>query len=164
MGTISGTATDDGESSSGGTSVGGTAESTGGGGDEQELCEATGGVWDPTACGHYVCGFPQDCQAVIPGCDCGIYDNFEVKVGCFPGAECEPMEFPCGEATCLAGAEYCDVTLPGPKGPTIYDCADVPKACAEDYTCACLDAAGLVEPGECVQGADLGITVTVAKP
>lgn len=163
MGTISGTATDAGESSAGGTSVGET-ESTGGTGDEQELCEATGGVWDPTACGHHTCGLPQDCEAVIPGCDCGIYDIFQPKVGCFPAVKCEPFDFPCGDATCLAGAEYCDVTLPGPKGPTIYECADVPKACAKDYTCDCLDDEGLVEPGDCVQGEDLGITVTVAKP
>jgi len=141
-----------------------TTGSTGGFGDEQDLCEATGGIWDPGTCGHYACGFPQDCAAVIPGCDCGIFDTFQPKVGCFPSPECEPAEFPCGESTCLAGAEYCDVTFPGPKGPTIYECADVPKACADDYTCGCLDAEGLVEPGECVQGEDLGITVTTAKP
>ncbi len=159
--TISGTATDAGESSSGDTS--GTAESSGGSGGDQELCESTGGVWDPAACGHYVCGLPQECQAVIPGCDCGLSNNFEVKVGCFPAADCAPVEFACGESTCSAPAEYCDVYMPGVKGaPITYDCASTPEECEVDYTCDCLTE-GLDElKTDCTVADDLSITVTVA--
>jgi hypothetical protein len=43
---------------------------------EQELCEATGGTWDPDSCGHYHCGRFPDCDAIVPGCDCGAGRNW----------------------------------------------------------------------------------------
>ena len=55
---------------------------------ERLLCETTGGIWDPQACGHYHCGVPQDCQAIIPGCDCGPSSNFQPGLGCQPDPAC----------------------------------------------------------------------------
>lgn len=150
------------------TLVSGTESSTGSdtdGGEAEELCVASGGGWEPEACGDYVCGLPQDCDAVIPGCDCGEHRVFIEGVGCQVGDECEPYEFDCGEELCLAPNHYCDVSIPGVKGPTSYECADMPVDCEGDYSCECLDAQGLVAPGECEMGPEVGaITVTTAKP
>jgi len=55
---------------------------------EAELCYATGGWWDMNACGHYTCGLPQDCDAIIPGCDCGIGRSFAPGTGCFDDPNC----------------------------------------------------------------------------
>jgi hypothetical protein len=49
---------------------------------DQELCEGTGGRWDPNSCGHYPCGDFPSCDAVIPGCDCGPLSNFREGEGC----------------------------------------------------------------------------------
>jgi hypothetical protein len=53
---------------------------------ELSLCESTGGVWESGSCGHYTCGQPPDCDAIIPGCNCGPDGNFtgfgEVDSGC----------------------------------------------------------------------------------
>lgn len=56
--------------------------------DEQCLCEGTGGTWDDGACGHYVCGVPNDCRALIPGCDCGSGQTFADGVGCADDPGC----------------------------------------------------------------------------
>jgi hypothetical protein len=55
---------------------------------EEELCWATGGVWDPWSCGHYYCGVEPDCDAIIPGCNCGAGKNFEPGLGCVEDPEC----------------------------------------------------------------------------
>jgi hypothetical protein len=47
-----------------------------------DLCEQTGGTWDPGACYDYGCGEPNDCMAVIPGCDCGPLANYRYGLGC----------------------------------------------------------------------------------
>ena len=54
---------------------------------EQTLCVQSGGVWDPGSCGHYPCGQFPDCDAIIPGCDCGPGRNFGPG-GCFDDASC----------------------------------------------------------------------------
>jgi len=59
-----------------------------GGTTEEAWCVATGGVWDPGSCGHYTCGQFPDCDAVIPGCDCGIGRNFQDGVGCIDDPIC----------------------------------------------------------------------------
>lgn len=56
--------------------------------EEQCLCESTGGTWDEGACGHYVCGVPNDCRAVIPGCDCGAGSTFVDGAGCAADPGC----------------------------------------------------------------------------
>ena len=59
-----------------------------GGVGEEALCLATGGVWDPISCGHYNCGQFPDCDAIIPGCNCGPGRNFENGVGCVDDPDC----------------------------------------------------------------------------
>ncbi len=54
----------------------------------EALCEASGGTWDPSSCGDYYCGDPPDCEAVIPGCDCGPYAIFDHNWGCIVSQEC----------------------------------------------------------------------------
>jgi hypothetical protein len=68
--------------------------------DDETLCTSTGGTWHPEACGNYTCGLPQDCAAVIPGCDCGALANFEAGAGC----AADPS---CAEAAECAGLDYC---------------------------------------------------------
>ena len=55
---------------------------------EQMLCEETGGIWDIASCGHYPCGQVPDCDAIIPGCDCGVGWNFQFNVGCTQDPGC----------------------------------------------------------------------------
>lgn len=55
---------------------------------EQTLCESTQGIWDPTSCGHWQCGHPPICAAVIPGCNCGPSSVFVEEIGC--------VAVPCG--------------------------------------------------------------------
>ncbi|MEM6292777.1 MAG: hypothetical protein AAGA54_16000 [Myxococcota bacterium] len=149
-GTISGTG--DGSSGSDGSSgdsgstgsTGGSSESTAGdetGTDPQALCEATGGTWDPVACGDYVCGVPNPCEAIIPGCDCGPDANFVDGEGCVDDPKCEQALFSCaGEVDCVLGSEYCEIFLPGLKGaPITYTCMDIPVACDDMQTCDCLE-------------------------
>ena len=56
--------------------------------DDECLCASTGGTWDDGACGHYVCGVPNDCRALIPGCDCGASETFADGVGCAVDPDC----------------------------------------------------------------------------
>lgn len=60
--------------------------------DDQQLCEDTGGTWDETSCGHYQCGMPPACAAVIPGCDCGEGSNFVEGSGCIGDDTCGSCE------------------------------------------------------------------------
>lgn len=55
---------------------------------EETLCVSTGGVWDPGSCGHYFCGQFPDCDAIVPGCDCGSARNFEDGTGCIDDPAC----------------------------------------------------------------------------
>jgi hypothetical protein len=65
-----------------------TGNGPGGEGTEQQLCESTGGTWDPLSCGHYICGQLPTCEAIIPGCDCGAGRNFHAEVGCVDDPSC----------------------------------------------------------------------------
>ncbi len=60
--------------------------------DEETLCLDSGGAWDPLSCGHYTCGNFPECDAVIPGCDCGPGANFEHGVGCVSDRSCPPPD------------------------------------------------------------------------
>jgi hypothetical protein len=72
---------------------------------DEALCIATGGRWDAGSCGHYQCGLPPACQALIPGCDCGPGQTFMPGVGCTQdaacpggiGSECDPFQPQCAE-------------------------------------------------------------------
>ena len=143
----------------------GDGSSSSSGGDvsvEQQICESQNGTWDSSSCGHYECGVPPDCAAVIPGCDCGPFATF-TKLGCTPLIECV-SQFDCGpEITCTAGAEYCEVFVPGVKGaPTSYACQDTPDACLGGYDCACLLAEGAIgEEADCMAAGDGTVTITL---
>ncbi len=55
---------------------------------ERLLCERTGGAWDEGSCGHYECGEFPECDAVIPGCDCGPKANYIEGEGCVEDVTC----------------------------------------------------------------------------
>ena len=55
----------------------------------QKLCESTGGTWDEASCGHWKCGEPPACDAIIPGCNCGEGKVFDGGVGCMESPECK---------------------------------------------------------------------------
>ncbi len=161
---------DDGDtaSDSATASTGATASEGGTDGNEQLLCETTGGTWDDTACGHYVCGQPNDCRAIDPGCDCGADANFTDE-GCVDDDECsEPQLFACGDAaTCTAGSEYCEEFFPGVPGSDItYTCMDIPAACSADPSCECLESEDVIPDlkGECMGEPDTGLTVSIFAP
>lgn len=153
------------ESGTGSSSAAESGTDTTGGEDPQALCEQTGGTWDELSCDHYTCGFFPDCDAVIPGCDCGLGSTFVEGVGCMVDESCEELEFACGpDLTCGAPGEYCDVFVPGVKGPNSYACAVLPDACVGDYSCDCIvaeDYEDVKEIVECSDGPSMGITVTV---
>lgn len=49
---------------------------------EEEVCMTTGGFWDIASCGHYPRSQFPDCDAIWPGCDCGIGRNYVTGIGC----------------------------------------------------------------------------------
>ncbi len=51
-------------------------------------CTLSGGLWDPLSCGHYSCGEIPDCDAIIPGCNCGALKSFETGTGCVIDPSC----------------------------------------------------------------------------
>lgn len=57
--------------------------------DARAACEDTGGVWDPNSCGNYSCGLPPNCDAIIPGCNCGDGRNFSDGDGCIAAPSCD---------------------------------------------------------------------------
>ena len=130
-----GDSTGDGDSAGDGDSSGdGDSAGDGDGDDAQALCESTEGTWDPTTCDHYNCGVENDCEAVIPGCNCGPAANFAEGVGCVPdktcgsglgdGEVCDPGNdlcgpglaccYPCGIPDC---DWQCQPEVSGPDGP-----------------------------------------------
>lgn len=136
-------------------------------GNDQELCTGTGGTWDDTACGHYMCGIPNPCDALIPGCDCGPTSNFVDGMGCVEDDECAGM-FACGDdLECSLVGQYCEVFFPGVKGaPITYTCQAIPEACAAMPDCQCLEDADAFPPlaGSCMGSAAVGLTVDIFAP
>lgn len=154
----------EGSSSSEGGSSSESSSSTGDLG-PQGLCEATDGTWDPNACGDSFCGIPNDCEAVIPGCDCGPNANFVEDEGCVADDAC--TTFDCGDALqCTAVAQYCMVTFPGVKGaPIVYECQPMPDECADSIDCKCLTTAlKIPPPAFCEEPVPDGLLVQVALP
>ena len=179
--TASGSATTDDESSS--TSVGSSSSSSSVGSSSssssegsssssstgelgpQDLCESTDGTWEPNTCGDYLCGIPNDCEAIIPGCDCGQDANFVEGEGCVPDDACST--FDCGdELQCVTAAQYCMATFPGVKGaPTTYECQTMPDACADSVDCVCLVAELMLPPPAiCDEPTPDGLVVQVFLP
>ena len=56
---------------------------------KQKLCLSTGGKWLDDTCGDWVCGEMPDCDAVIPGCNCGLTMNYTEGKGCLPDPQCK---------------------------------------------------------------------------
>jgi hypothetical protein len=104
----------------------------------RQSCEQTGGTWDYEACGHYICGLPSDCTAIIPGCDCGPGRTFDT-LGCAPESQCDEgaPTFECGDQSCgTITSQYCE-RFTGGLGDVFYTCRDVPEECSR-VTCTCL--------------------------
>ncbi|MCR9162823.1 MAG: hypothetical protein ACE37F_13980 [Nannocystaceae bacterium] len=170
-GTTTGSSTttdsDSDESSEGSSSSTGEGSSTGsssstGEADPQQLCEDTAGTWDEAACGDYVCGVPNDCEAIIPGCDCGPDANFVEGEGCVVDDAC--ATFNCeDEVECSVGTEYCEIGYPGVKGaPPTYTCLPMPEECLDMVDCPCLNAALMLPPPPlCTEPTEDGLIVEV---
>ncbi|MFP6640229.1 MAG: hypothetical protein VCC04_08300 [Myxococcota bacterium] len=62
--------------------------------DPQALCEQTGGDWALASCGHWYCGQPPLCLAIIPGCNCGAGRIFDADLGCVEDSICDQVP-PC---------------------------------------------------------------------
>jgi len=119
-------ATNNGATNNGATNNGGTNNANNNGDAEAQQCESSGGRWDETSCGHWTCGLPPACQAIIPGCDCGAGHIFDPTVGCTPSEMCAPMddadlcavsggtwdEGSCGHWLC-GEQPACDALIPG---------------------------------------------------
>jgi hypothetical protein len=160
------TSADTGGSTTAMTTSGGLEESAGStttADDDRQLCESTGGTWDETSCGHYDCGLPPDCEAIVPGCDCGPTMSFAEGLGCVEDPACLSATFPCGDMLeCLQATEYCEIFVPGVPGPWSYGCPPLPAACLGDATCACLEGEGVLgAKGDCVEPPGGGVQVTI---
>ena len=94
-----------------------------------ELCADTDGEWDATACGHYRCGLPNSCQAVIPGCNCGPGRNFVDAIGCVEDSKCGDTE---EQARCMNTGGIWDLNSCGH-----YECGDFPPCDAVIPGCNC---------------------------
>ena len=159
--------------SSDGTSGSGDTSSTGGDGDgdgdgdAQSLCTGSGGTWDPTSCGHWTCGEAPLCDAVIPGCNCGLGSNFIEGVGCQADSTCGATdealctstggtwdESSCGDYVCGFKPD-CEAIIPG------CDCGEdsnfaTGTGCQADSTCPDrLGAGDVCDPNDSLCGTGL---------
>jgi len=101
---------------------------------EATLCVETGGVWDPTSCGHYRCGAFPECDAVIPGCNCGPERNFRAGVGCVDDPACGRCA---ADSDCPPGST-CNTCPPDPSCPLCTVCGPPvcePISCGFDEDC-----------------------------
>jgi len=164
-------ATDDGGGDGDGDGDGGTASAGSGDGDgdgdgagdgdgddgltDEHVCEQTEGTWDPNSCGHYACGNPPDCDAVIPGCDCGLGKTFKDGIGCFEDATCQ---HPAEQVMCESTGGVWDLAACGH-----YTCG-MPQACQSVIPgCDCgafsnfVDGVGCEADMACGTGSTLGL-------
>jgi hypothetical protein len=112
--------------------------------DNLALCVETGGVWHPEACGHYSCGQPNECAAIIPGCDCGPSSGFLEGFGCVQSPGCD--------ATPLDKQGLCEATAGrwNPSSCGDYVCGQVPLCEAVIPGCDCGPREVFVEGQGCV--------------
>lgn len=105
---------------------------------EQGLCTSTGGTWDAAACGHTRCGLRPECNAIIPGCDCGLGKVFGRGEGCVVSTEClAQLDERCGPG--VPGSPVCAPGLicPGADEPEGTGTCDLSPGyvCTEGVPC-----------------------------
>ncbi len=143
-----------------------------GGSEEEAICQRTGGQWDDTACGHYECGAPNLCEAIIPGCNCGEGQNFDPERGCFQDDRCEEGgseeealcrrsggeivmscgHFICGEPLpiqCLIPEPSCDCGPGRSFSPELGGCFDDEQCEGADAQVLCEQTDGRWNEGAC---------------
>lgn len=123
----------------------------------KELCVATGGTYDDSACGDYYCGDPAECLAVTGGCNCGPGALFDPLHGCAASDLCSnglPACPPIGCDSAFGGFDQdgdgCnDVCLCSTSTGCASEqlCLKPPAGCSNLGTCvakpsACLDPGG----------------------
>jgi hypothetical protein len=91
----------------------------------------THGLWYPTSCGHFHCGTPPDCEAIIPGCNCGVGWEFDENEGCIASDECPSCPDPDDPEVAYVRHSYLN--------PAVCDIVDY--QCEEDkyipFECGC---------------------------
>lgn len=149
------------------TTAGDSSDGTDGGYPKDDIaaraiCESTGGLWDPLACGHYDCGVVSECREPDPGCNCGGFANYETGIGCVEDAACGEFEFPCGdELQCSAPSEFCHLVMLDEKTKGLaYSCVPTPRTCVDNYDCECDGIELYGRPSVCSVGVHGGISVT----
>lgn len=126
---------------------------------DEQLCYASGGKWNPWACGHARCGQPNMCEAIIPGCDCGARMNFVSGKGCVEdgscGGECDGAFRDPRSGSCLGPAdqlmpEYCCGQQPPQCGSGDVFCDAMPPTCPAPLIAAPKDGCwGCFDPKDC---------------
>jgi hypothetical protein len=121
--------------------------------DDSGLCkprpDACPDIYSPTcACDGKVHGNP--CDAAGAGFD--VNDN--------GGCPAPPGKFSCGSTFCEVGTSYCRRTISDIGGePSSYECAQLPPACGNPASCACL---ANVLCGSMCEASNGGFVVTCA--
>jgi hypothetical protein len=122
--------------------------------DDEFMCEYTEGTWEELSCGHYSCGNPPECAAVIPGCDCGANANFVSGEGCVADGSCgsEGEEAICTSSGGTWNVDGCGHSHCGASD----DCIGVPGCtCGVDEVFDSI--VGCVNDGSCcIDGSDCG--------
>lgn len=71
---------------------------------------------------------------------CGGTCVDDCRDACDPACDgatgCLLPTFACGSEECVSGREYCQETIPGVPGPSVYECRPFPEGCATN-DCAC---------------------------
>lgn len=115
----------------------------------EALCDLTGGAWDTGSCGHWVCGASPDCEALIPGCNCGVGKVFDEATGCVESEACGDIEATPSDLCADSGGEWLDGTCGH------WECGLMPQCKAIIPGCNCGsghvfdEVAGCIASPEC---------------
>lgn len=134
-----------------------------------EYCDYPGDTCAPRGAEGVCTPKPDMCPDVMEpvcACDGKVYDNAciaelaGVDIQTLGGCPAPDGTFPCGAEFCEAGAEFCQIDLPGSPGdPTAYACVALPANClAPGATCGCL--ADLPCANSCAEDTLGGFTLT----
>ncbi|MFO0559914.1 MAG: hypothetical protein U0269_17980 [Polyangiales bacterium] len=127
---------------------------------------ACGDTLTPPTCsnGEWTCGAG---MVFVTSCACVGRPPASTCTCTASGWRCDDSgvgrRFPCGDAlTCLGGAEYCIVTLPGVPGALrTFECRALPAACGAMPSCACVMPP---RTAQCALSSSGDVTVTIALP